>query len=1037
MSKDPTSQVFEDHTVLDRALLLDKCPLSTKSEFWVELEQQNALYNTDMYLVVHDQSSLSEEVLEKLRQFKPHSVTNADKAKTLLRYSSEINMGAMYKLSDVEKAVGNDEKLKNEIYQLVDKGTLKLDKLANILIIPERMSYFSDFDGVTTQDLKEFFHLENHGAGWIMNILQENGVLQLQTVSMTRLTSNDKIWKECVRAHLEENAKKPEEKDPIEWKLLYNNAGILQQIKDNRKLLNVTEEVLDRYCKIPSELNREETIKKFNIYLTEKKILEPYFYNIWRLNSKLDCSSFPPCIAAHVDEFLADRFAYTFALEDICLSLEEANEHPSPSPTRIFLPENPFGEVFNDFVNCGLAMPSRLCTTTKTIDDFDYEDFQNEETIKSVVYSNRLKLHDQTDYHMDLIPFSTYVLDQGFLIDSDLRNIINNGLKVVVTRKKEKAGSWLLNKVIGGAAWCWDKVKSAASAVGSFCYSIVKFVIHLPGKIFSAISDFAAPYVKQAGELIQRIAQPLLNTKLGKAAVATMQFAKEIAVEGGYKLVEGAEWVINKGTQAVNYVGKKATELTNWVGDTRIVKGTIGLAKDFRSWAASTTIWKSAAEMAVYIYTKVSNFCTAVSESYQYYNQCRTISRRIVIEQGGLVDEHIILKTFHDISQQEAKKSDDDRNTNEMIRKNIQSWRTPLIKSFESIVNQKLGSLSKDKYTIEFIKSSLKSSFALKNLESEISNLLNFYAWKTQILYFKTIQTSIKKNVPLKNVIFELVKGLPRELQFFIEDGIDQILEDFQKRIDDEGYESDENTTINDILIDFVECENWKDVFKAVTMKFTQKTIDSVFIEQTISIILSYIASLRDANALPSEAQFSFNQEDKSLKQALVEYKSNNKSKRKAQFLMTELHSIISKAINSGDVRSNIGIVRMAIKYGYPLPLSCATLIATAIDEFLTKSKLYSAGIFLEITDDENRVHVQFKTKTGQAKLRMRQFNGSVFLCQSDYRAFVGMADQMYEEVDQAFFYEALTGYLKYLHSKFPRQAETLREGVLKELELL
>jgi hypothetical protein len=285
---------------------------------------------------------------------------------------------------------------------------------------------------------------------------------------------------------------------------------------------------------------------------------------------------------------------------------------------------------------------------------------------------------------MDLIPFSTYVLDQGFLIDSDLRNIINNGLKVVVTRKKEKAGSWLLNKVIGGAAWCWNKVKSLASAVGSFCYSVLEFVIHLPGKIFnklkqlnltqkfvlgkifSAISDFAAPYVKQAGELIQRIAQPLLNTKFGKAAVATMQFAKEMTVEAGYKLVEGAEWVINKGTQAVNYVGKKATELTNWVGDTSIVKGTIGLAKGFGSWVASTAIWKSAAEMAVYIYTKVSNFCTAVSESYQYYNQCRTISRRIVIEQGGLVDEHTILKTFHDISKQETKKNDNDRNTNEV-----------------------------------------------------------------------------------------------------------------------------------------------------------------------------------------------------------------------------------------------------------------------------------------------------------------------------------------------------------------------------------
>ncbi|UJR11290.1 hypothetical protein I4U23_015471 [Adineta vaga] len=1037
MSKDPTSQVFEKHTVIDQDLLLDKSPLSTKSEFWIELEQQNTLYNTDIYLVVHNQSLLSKEILEILSKLKPHSITDADEAKTLLRYSSEVNLGTMYKLSDVQKEIENNEKLKNEIYQLVDRGTLKLDKLASILIIPERISYFSNFDGVTKEDMKEFFHLENHGVTWIMNILQENGVLQLQTINMKRLTSDDNIWKQHVRAHLEENAEKPEEKDPIEVKLLYENAGILQQIKDNTKLLNITEGVLNRYCNITEGLDREETVKKFSIYLIEKNILEPYFYNIWRLNSKLDCSSLPRCIADHIDEFLADRFAYTFALEDICLSLEEANKYPSPSPTRIFLPENPFGEVFNDFINCGLAMPSRLCNTTETIDDFDYKDFQHEETIKSVVYSNRLKLHDQTDYHMSLIPFPTYVLDQGFLIDSDLRNIINNGLKVVVTRKKETTGSWLLNKVIGSAAWCWNKVKAVASAVSSFCYSVLEFVIHLPGKIFSAISDFAAPYVKQAGELIQKIAQPLLNTKLGKAAVAKMQFAKEIAIEGGYKLLEGAEWAIDKGTQIGNYVGKKATELTTWVGDTSIIKGTIGLAKDFGSWVKSTEIWKSAAEMAVYMYTKVSNFCTAVSESYQYYNQCRTISRRIVIEQRGLVDEHTILKTFHDVSLHEAKKNDDDRDTNEMIRKNIESWRTPLIKSFEAIVNQKLELLASNKYTIEFIKSSLKSSFALKNLESEISSLLNFYAWKIQLLYFKTIQISIQNNVPLKNVIFEPVQGLPKELQFFIEDGIDQILEDFQKRIDDAGHQSDENTTINDILIDCVEYKNWKDICKAVTMKFTQKSIDSLFIEQTISVILSYIASLRDANTPPSEAQFSFNQEDKSLKQALAEYKSNYQSKRKAQFLMTELYSIISKTINANNVRSNINLIRIAIKYGYPLPLSCATLIATTIDQFLTKSKIYTSGVFLEITDDKKRVHVQFKTKDGRAKMCIRQFNGSVFFCQSDYRAFVGMVDQMYEEVDQAFFYEALTGYLKMIRPEFPRQAETLREGVLKELALL
>ncbi|CAF1683290.1 unnamed protein product, partial [Adineta ricciae] len=441
--------------------------------------------------------------------------------------------------------------------------------------------------------------------------------------------------------------------------------GRLQQIKDHRKLVNVTEEVIAAYCEVPSKPDKEETIKRFYTYLTENKILETYHYKIWRLNSKLDCSSLPLCIADQVDEFLSDRFAYTFALENICISLEKANKDPSAGPARIFLPENPFGEVFDDFINCGLAMPSRICVSSQYMDDIDYEDFRHAETIKSLVHSNRLKLYDQTDYHMEMTPFATYVLDQGFPIDSDLRNIISNGLKVVVSRKKETAGPWLLNKVIAGAAYCWKAIKSAVNAVLSFGYSVVQFTLQLPGKIYNKIADFAAPYVKQAGEMIYRIAEPLLNTKVGKAAVATMQFAKEAVVEGVYKTVEGAEWLIDKGSQAVNYVAKKATEAVNWLGETGVVKSGIELANQFGSWVSSTAIWKSAAEMATFIYTKMSNFCTAASESYHYYNQCRTMARRIAIEKYELTDEYTILRTFHDISREEAKNNANNLNTDE------------------------------------------------------------------------------------------------------------------------------------------------------------------------------------------------------------------------------------------------------------------------------------------------------------------------------------------------------------------------------------
>jgi hypothetical protein len=163
-----------------------------------------------------------------------------------------------------------------------------------------------------------------------------------------------------------------------------------------------------------------------------------------------------------------------------------------------------------------------------------------------------------------------------------------------------------------------------------------------------------------------RIAQPLLNSKVGKAFVSAGKMVAHVAIEATYKAVDAAEWVINQGSKAVNFVSKKGTELLNWMGNTAVVKGTIGAVKNAASWIASTDIFKSAVNIAVYVFTKMSNFCTAVVESYSYYNQCRTMARRIVNEKGHLVDEHAILKTFQGISVAEANVANKNENNDDV-----------------------------------------------------------------------------------------------------------------------------------------------------------------------------------------------------------------------------------------------------------------------------------------------------------------------------------------------------------------------------------
>lgn len=100
----------------------------------------------------------------------------------------------------------------------------------------------------------------------------------------------------------------------------------------------------------------------------------------------------------------------------------------------------------------------------------------------------------------------------------------------------------------------------------------------------------------------------------------------------------------------------------------------------------------------------------------------------------------------------------------------------------------------------------------------------------------------------------------------------------------------------------------------------------------------------------------------------------------------------------------------------------------------MKRAQIYSSGIDLEIKDEENSaVILHHKIGDGKAKVCMRNFNGAVFICQSDYRASLGMSDQMSQETDNAFFYEAFVSKMKYLREKFPKQAETLRAGLLEE----
>lgn len=154
ISNDPTTMSFDKCVVLEPSALLEKCPLSTKSDFWAELNMQHTLSDQVICLIVPDKSQLSAELAEHLGNLEIYSIdANSDDTRTLLRYSSEVAEATLYKMEDVKNALTGKQELMDEVSKQVNNGVLKLDKFAQILIVPENMGYFSRFDGITLDDL--------------------------------------------------------------------------------------------------------------------------------------------------------------------------------------------------------------------------------------------------------------------------------------------------------------------------------------------------------------------------------------------------------------------------------------------------------------------------------------------------------------------------------------------------------------------------------------------------------------------------------------------------------------------------------------------------------------------------------------------------------------------------------------------------------------------------------------------------------------------------------------------------------------------
>ncbi|KAE9548231.1 hypothetical protein FO519_008556, partial [Halicephalobus sp. NKZ332] len=967
--------------VLNKDILSKKIPLSTRGGFWGQMEAMSAFYNSQVILVVNNK--VNEKIPEFFKELETVDISGEKKTPFFIRFSNSTSINEeMYYLRNVEDIIGNNDERKDEVNRLITCGYLKLDKIARVNVFAfKELGYFDRFDGVTKEELKEYIKIEKDSAEWILDLLTERGIFKLQTIPMKKFDQEHNVWKEIEDFIAYENEKQQDpncelekKENPLEepFKRYYSN---LLNLKENDDIVNLTTPVVAYYCGLA--FNSEDG-EKFFKYLENKKIIIPYDYEIYRLATKIDLSCLPSCISLQIDEFFSDRFAFTFALDGLANAIDKSMEG-EPAILEVFLPENPLIDFKQDLISLGFAVNSRIFTND--IECIDYEEIGNEEIVKQIVMTNRCKLYDQTDYHLRLKPFGMHALGEGFVLDTEMRNMIDNGMQVVLSLKTERDAWSLGSQIFKCGIKIFNAVKSAVKVVMDFGGKVVYTVTNFIKEKIGTISEFTSATTSFIREAMMKFSPKL---------VEVYDNAKRLVFKAGMKVLEKVEWTMEKRKQAANWANENIIDPV-WTG----VKKGIKWVSDHTT---LTYTLNTIVSFVKEIFGRVNRFCTAMIESYEYYNQLRTATRRAALDHRFEISEHTILRAYHENRVEQKKEIEKIEELNESIPMELAILRTSLWEIYSRLIKIKPPVMNKN-----ILKKCLLDVFengrGMKYFKSEFKDVLTVITWVMQCQTQANINGE-NFNSNIKNEI----NSFERILVYYIEIFFDELKE----LVSDANYESDKEEVLKD----------WLSSFHKLLKEYINETIETTCIGPSSKILYGLFNGAGNSIFMES------NEDDAVLKKAISNDHFENKTQTKVLFLRKELITFVFDRIRYSP--NNKKLLKHAIKYGYPLPLEVMKTVADAIEIAITEAQFYKSGFVLIVTSEEKEV-INYKTKSsGKMKISLEAHGGKLYLCQKDFQENTGLPGTE-EGKKLPFIFEAYIGTFKHLTPKFAKKEETMR----------
>uniref|UniRef100_A0AC34F413 Chloroplast protein-transporting ATPase n=1 Tax=Panagrolaimus sp. ES5 TaxID=591445 RepID=A0AC34F413_9BILA len=981
-----------------------------------------------------------------------------------LRYQIRLNSRnsdeiITYDYNDI-LSINDESFVKTEITELINSKVLKDDWIAQVnLKNLGNITYCDSFDGITTSEIKEFFEIDLAAAAWILEALTEFDVLKQDTVLQHRFNADDKFWAEKVEIYQKDN------KNITDDNQIATHARSLTFIRNIPSIKNVTPAVIKHAC----DFTDDQKLVEFCKLLIAEKILEPYLSTKFRLTGKLDCSCLPESIAEEVEEFLNERLAYSFGIEYLAAAIDRSATDPRVSK-EILLADDPHGELYQTLMDLGIILPSRIFTNDYNhLESNDYKFF---EKIQAVIFEHRLKLYDQTWAQMEFLPSAAYFNSREHQVDEETRQIIKNGTLMMIA-SKEASTVWKLSiEVMNLISKCAKTVWSVVKAVGSFFYAIgagyVKYVVSPIVETAIDVFDYCAEAaVDVASDIKKGIVEAvdyIAETAIVKAATETVKEAAkavaEVAVNVGGAVGKAAEAVgdaviyaseVTGVTAAAKAVGNAAVTASEAIGTAAAATGKaiadVGIAagnaignaaKSVANTVASTAAYKAAKaavetalETVKYTYKKMASYVTACVESYQYYNQCRLSARHLAIEKRGIIDEYTILRSFNEATTKQNRIELNDQIFEENVQIHLTNEANKWISNITELIKKQISKEFKQhkiRCNSDDLNEILQTSLSIIRVKTEITEHLATFSNLTKVLFYQLIKEfAVKENQNMSQLSVSSLQLIGKYDYSLILEAVIGLCNEVKENLDNNNLSLDGDNLVN--------------VSEAVTVS-TKKLVDSlalsIYVEPSMKLISVYLLECRKPPQLASMASFSAN--DVNLKKILTDFNDSNNSKKNSKALKEATFKLIQNLLEK--FPNDKSIYRFAFKYGYPLPLKSAEMIAMAIHNTLCadhKPKVsYKSGVTLKIFDQIQTDNITsetplftFKTaSTAKMNVQIGHVNHQLFLSQHDFEAYFG--DKSTEDSNIAFFYEGLIKALPMVKGYFPRYHESFRESLIK-----